>query len=302
MVAKLTAFYDLALLPEIASPRHKKYPGTREPGNWYADENNIKKKTPSLKKKEGKRKDLTTDDEEAQGPSHLNDHKKTIRRLQPSWLQRTKNRQKITERNKMSKKQTTDICMTLDETTGFMIASLDETTTSGNSSLDEHDETTGFMIVKFDKTTTSVMSPLDQYDGVTTVADCMINTLDETTGFMIASLDETTTSGNSSLDETTTSLISPLNETTRATTDQFNETTKSMISPLDKTTSQLVQEETKGMRQKLHWHVKTNTREKPYQCNGVAKLRFAPSNTLITKDESVGEHDDPNNKCIHFKE
>ncbi|CAG2229235.1 unnamed protein product [Mytilus edulis] len=34
MVAKLTAFYDLALLPEIASPRHKKYPGIREPGNW----------------------------------------------------------------------------------------------------------------------------------------------------------------------------------------------------------------------------------------------------------------------------
>ncbi|CAG2234668.1 unnamed protein product [Mytilus edulis] len=81
MVAKLTAFYELALLPEIASPRHKKYPGIREPGNWYADENNIKKKTPSLKKKEGKRKDLTTDDEEAQGPSNLNDHKKTIRRF-----------------------------------------------------------------------------------------------------------------------------------------------------------------------------------------------------------------------------
>ncbi|CAG2205861.1 unnamed protein product [Mytilus edulis] len=40
----------------------------------------ILKKTPSLKKKEGKRKDLTTDDEEAQGPSNLNDHKKTIRR------------------------------------------------------------------------------------------------------------------------------------------------------------------------------------------------------------------------------
>ncbi|VDI63991.1 Hypothetical predicted protein [Mytilus galloprovincialis] len=80
MVAKLTAFYDLALLPEIASPRHKKYPGIREPGNWYADENNIKKKTPSLKKKERKRKDLTTDDEEEQGPSNLNDHKKTIRR------------------------------------------------------------------------------------------------------------------------------------------------------------------------------------------------------------------------------
>ncbi|VDI10393.1 Hypothetical predicted protein [Mytilus galloprovincialis] len=83
MVAKLTAFYDLALLPEIASPRHKKYPGIREPGNWYADENNTKKKTPSLKKKGGKRKDCTTDDEEAQGPSikcNLNDHKKTIRR------------------------------------------------------------------------------------------------------------------------------------------------------------------------------------------------------------------------------
>ncbi|CAG2250353.1 unnamed protein product [Mytilus edulis] len=40
----------------------------------YGDENNIKKKTPSIKKKQGKRKDLTTDDEETQGPSHLNDH------------------------------------------------------------------------------------------------------------------------------------------------------------------------------------------------------------------------------------
>lgn len=35
---------------------------------------------------------------------------------------------------------------------------------------------------------------------------------------------------------------------------------------------------------------------------GVAKLRFAPSRTLITKDESVGEHDEPIRECIHFKE
>ncbi|CAG2198018.1 unnamed protein product [Mytilus edulis] len=87
-----TGIYDLALVPEIASPRDQKYTGIRSRGNWYVDENNIKKKTPSLKKKEGKRKDLTTDDEEAQGPSNLNDHKKTIRRrISHEWIEEDNN-------------------------------------------------------------------------------------------------------------------------------------------------------------------------------------------------------------------
>ncbi len=36
MLPKLTAFYNRALLPELASPRHGKYPGIREPGIWVS--------------------------------------------------------------------------------------------------------------------------------------------------------------------------------------------------------------------------------------------------------------------------
>ncbi len=36
MLPKLTAFYNKALLPELASPRNGKYPGIREPGIWVS--------------------------------------------------------------------------------------------------------------------------------------------------------------------------------------------------------------------------------------------------------------------------
>ncbi|CAC5366257.1 unnamed protein product [Mytilus coruscus] len=35
MLPKPKAFYMEAILPELASPRHNKYPGIREPDNWF---------------------------------------------------------------------------------------------------------------------------------------------------------------------------------------------------------------------------------------------------------------------------
>ncbi|XP_052063676.1 uncharacterized protein LOC127703187 [Mytilus californianus] len=64
MIPKLTAFYHNALLPELVSPRYKKYLGIREPGIWYTEVpylGSISSQQTSGKVKTRRRKPLTVE-------------------------------------------------------------------------------------------------------------------------------------------------------------------------------------------------------------------------------------------------